>query len=364
VTVGFHSPLPPARTGVADYAAALLSRLRARGRIEVAGGQADVNLYHLGNNQLHAGIYRRAMAVPGVIVLHDAVLHHFFLGAFTAEEYIQEFVYNYGEWSRSLAETLWHDRARSAADYRYFNYPMLRRICETSRAVVVHNPAAAAMVRTHAPAARVIEIPMLFEPGPAPGAEAIEETRRSLQLGPRTLLFGIFGHLRESKRILPVIRVFRRLAPIDAVLLLAGDCGSRDLDRALQPFLSDASIRRIPYAAQDDFRKNAHATDVCINLRYPAAGETSAITISMMGIGKPVMVTDSPEVSRLPESACIRVPLGLSEESVVGEMMRWLIALPQDRHDIGMRARSHIAAHHNPERIADTYWQTLQAARS
>ena len=36
VTVGFYSPLPPARTGVADYAAALLAELRRHGRVEVA----------------------------------------------------------------------------------------------------------------------------------------------------------------------------------------------------------------------------------------------------------------------------------------------------------------------------------------
>ena len=39
-----------------------------------------------------------------------------------------------------LAENLWSERARSAADRRYFEYPMLRRIVERSRAVIVHNP--------------------------------------------------------------------------------------------------------------------------------------------------------------------------------------------------------------------------------
>jgi len=80
VTVGFDAPLPPARTGVADYAAALLSALRRRGTVEVNPRRADVWLYHLGNNQLHRDIYRRALARPGIVVLHDAVLQHFFLG--------------------------------------------------------------------------------------------------------------------------------------------------------------------------------------------------------------------------------------------------------------------------------------------
>ena len=42
VTVGFYSPLPPARTGVADYAAALLAALRRLGPVEVAPERCDV----------------------------------------------------------------------------------------------------------------------------------------------------------------------------------------------------------------------------------------------------------------------------------------------------------------------------------
>ena len=78
--VGFFSPLPPAPTGVSDYSAALLTALRKHGEVEVAASDADVALYHVGNNLLHREIYDRALARPGVVVLHDAVLQHFFLG--------------------------------------------------------------------------------------------------------------------------------------------------------------------------------------------------------------------------------------------------------------------------------------------
>src|ERR1017187_8139903 len=162
MTAGFFSPLPPARTGVADYAAALLVELRRHGRIEVAPARSDGALYHLGNNGLHAEIYRRGLASPGVVVLHDAVLNHFVLGQLSETEYVDEFVYNYGEWNRALGQDLWRARATSAADERYFRYPMLKRAAESARAVVVHNPAAAAAVTEHAAGARVGEIPHPF----------------------------------------------------------------------------------------------------------------------------------------------------------------------------------------------------------
>ena len=151
--VGFYSPLPPARTGVADYSAALLRALAPLGEVEVNARQADICLYHLGNNRLHAEIYQRALENPGVVVLHDAVLHHFLLGSLSEREYIAEFTYNYGAWSEDLARDLWRQRAGSAADPRYFRYPLLKRVAERSRAVIVHNPGAARMVAQHAPGA-------------------------------------------------------------------------------------------------------------------------------------------------------------------------------------------------------------------
>src|ERR1022692_4594797 len=99
---------------------------------------ADVHLYHIGNNQLHREIYLQAIERPGVVVLHDAVLQHLFLGSLTETAYLDEFVYNSGPWSRDRAWQMWHDRAASATDDRYFRYPMLKRIALASRAVIVY----------------------------------------------------------------------------------------------------------------------------------------------------------------------------------------------------------------------------------
>ena len=164
MTVGFFSPLPPAPTGVADYSAALLPLLRGFGTVDVSPEKCDVALYHVGNNALHREIYQRALIQPGIAVLHDAVLQHFLLGTLSADQYLEEFVYNYGESSRAQGRQLWEQRARSGADARYFAHPMLKRIATASRAIIVHNPAAAALVHKHAPQTPVVEIPHLFQP--------------------------------------------------------------------------------------------------------------------------------------------------------------------------------------------------------
>jgi glycosyltransferase involved in cell wall biosynthesis len=343
---------------VADYAAALSRALRPWGEVR-AGRDGEVNLYHLGNNHLHRAIYRRALERPGVAVLHDALLQHFFLGWLDEAAYVAEFVYNYGAWYRDLAVELWRRRAGSGLAARYFDYPMLKRIAERSRAVVVHNPAAARLVRAHAPAASVIEIPHLFEHPELPPAAEVLRFRERLGIGCGDFLFGVFGYLRESKRLLAILKTFRdvRRALPRAALLIAGDFVSTDLERAAAPLLEQPGVVRLPF--QRDFWLAAAAADACLNLRWPAAGETSGITVRMMGIGKPVLVTDAEENAAYPETACLRVEPGPAERDALWHYMVLAARFPGAAREIGARAAGHIAAHHAPARVAGEYWKVL-----
>lgn len=362
MTVGYFAPLPPARTGVADYAEALLHALRKHGEVKVDARGADVALYHIGNNQLHGAIYDRALTHPGIVALHDAVLQHFFLGQLTERQYVDEFVFNYGEWTRSLAGDLWKNRARSAADPRYFAWPLLKRLATTARAVVVHNPAAAAIVRKHAPDARVIEIPHLFVASEiSPEADALR-LRNDLGLAPRTLFLGLFGHQRESKRLPVVLRALERVwqSGADARLLIAGSFASSDLERSLAGQLSDPRILRLGYLPEPDFRRYAAAVDLCVNLRYPTAAETSGVAIRMMGIGKPVVFSDGPEIARIPGNACLRIETGPAEEDVLAHYIAWLARDRESAEEIGRRAAAHIAAHHALETVAAQYWEVIK----
>jgi len=353
--------MPPARTGVADYAAALLGELRRHGRVEVAPRDCDVALHHLGNNGQHAGIYRRALERPGVVLLHDAVLHHFLLGQLDESSYIEEFVYNYGEWNRALGRELWRARAGSAADERYFRYPMLKRVAERARAVVVHNPAAAASVKEHADGARVVEIPHLFAPPQLPDEAAVLRYRASLGVPPGTFLFGVFGYLRESKRVAAVMESFARVHAEmpGAGLLIAGQFVSSDLERAVSPQLEAPGIWRLPYLNESEFWLAARAVDACINLRYPTAGESSGITVRMMGIGKPVLLSEGLETAPFPEGACVRIATGLAERDSLHHHMILLTSMAEVARTIGLRGAGHIAEHHRVEQIGQRFWDLL-----
>jgi glycosyltransferase involved in cell wall biosynthesis len=361
MTIGYHAPLPPARTGVADYAAALLAELQRHAQVRV-NSPGDVDLYQLGNNQLHREIYQRAIAKPGIALLHDAVLQHFFLGWLDERAYVKEFVYNYGAWHADLARDLHRSRARSAQDPRYFDYPMLRRVAEASRAAVVHNPAAAAMVRAHAPQAVIHEIPHLYHaPGAVSPAEAMRYRQR-LGVAPEAALFGVFGHLRESKRLMPVLEVFARVhrAEPRTALVVAGEFASTDLERAARDLLAQPGVFRLGYLSGGDFWKCASAVDACVNLRHPSAGEASGITIRLMGLGRAVIVTQGAENSRYPADACLRVDAGAAEQEMLAAYMLWLARDPCARREIGRRAADYIAAEHDAGKVARRFLDVLR----
>src|SRR5581483_3220921 len=107
----FFSPLPPARSGIADYSAALLEHLRPLADVTAFGAmpprfdpaEFDICLYQIGNNPWHAFCYEMALDVPGVVVLHEANLHHL-VSALTIER---------GDWDAYLREVELDSGARA-----------------------------------------------------------------------------------------------------------------------------------------------------------------------------------------------------------------------------------------------------------
>jgi hypothetical protein len=99
--------------------------------------------------------------------------------------------------------------------------------------------------------------------------------------------------------------------------------------------------------------------DACINLRWPAAGETSGIGIRLMGLGKPVLATDGEENARYPQAACLRISPGVDEEDSLRRHMLLVTVRRDCAREIGERARGHIASYHQPARVAELYWQVL-----
>src|SRR6185437_6646638 len=82
--IAFFTPLPPVKSGIADYSAAVLEHLTHFAAVETFSekpasfdpARYDAAVYQLGNNPHHSFVYDAAMEHPGIVVMHEANLHH------------------------------------------------------------------------------------------------------------------------------------------------------------------------------------------------------------------------------------------------------------------------------------------------
>ena len=114
--VAFFSPLPPVRSGIADYSEALVEALRWHAELEVFSrapaafdpSRFDIALYQIGNNAHHDFVYQAALQYPGVVVMHESNLHHLIADMTIKrgdwEGYLRECEYNGGAPARAFAE--------------------------------------------------------------------------------------------------------------------------------------------------------------------------------------------------------------------------------------------------------------------
>ena len=96
----------------------------------------------------------------------------------------------------------------------------------------------------------------------------------------------------------------------------------------------------------------ASAVDVCVNLRYPSAGESSGIAIGLMGIGKPTMLTRSEETAKYPNRLASRSIPDRRKKKCSNIYMTWLAGSSACGVEIGRHAAAHIASAHDARKCA------------
>src|SRR5215469_12500388 len=258
--VAFFSPLPPARSGIADYSQTLLAALKPLAEVEVFSqatpafdpARFDVALYQIGNNGFHDFVYEAALRHPGVVVMHESNLHHLIADITIKrgdwDAYIAECEYNGGAAARGFA-----GRVRGlevGPDYE--GVRMTRRILERARGLVVHSRFLEGEMREagfRGPVA-VISHGAWIPEGDRNGY------RHKLGLDESAPLVGIFGFLKPYKRIAESLRAFRRLIRIvpNARMILVGEPHPElPLEDMIRSMGLESSVRVLGFAPIEDF---------------------------------------------------------------------------------------------------------------
>jgi glycosyltransferase involved in cell wall biosynthesis/SAM-dependent methyltransferase len=352
--IAFFSPMPPARSGIADYSAALLAELSLIADVTLFDhapsnfhpADFDIALYQLGNNSDHEFVYEAALRHPGVVVMHEANLHHL----------VADVTIRKGDWDRYVREC-GHEGGAGALAFAarvralevgpdYDGLPMMRRVVESARGVIAHSEFVLSQVRQAGFSGPAAVIPHGAWVDLPPAAAAYEDSRNSIRhrlgLEDSSPLIGAFGYLKPYKRIAETLRALRRLVRIDPrVRMILGGEPHPDFPVAqlVRTLGLESNVRLLGYTPVEQFSGYIAACDVIVNLRFPTVGETSGSLLRAMSAARPSLVSDIGAFSELPDGVCLKVPVDQTEEQLIFEYLHLLVSRPDVARTIGSRAK-------------------------
>jgi len=375
-TLGFVSPLPPVRSGIADYSADLLAALRgevdlttyapAEARRAFAAGHGVV-LLQVGNDPLHLpsveALRESSRSVPAVLVLHDFSLHHLFAAGYLdpgrVGDYARELERSHGARGRALGERALAGERVPVWDVAPWEWPMSLAVAGDADAVLVHSRLVRGALLRERPGVPVFEVPHLVAPAPL---HEKGEARDALGLPRDRVVAATLGIVTPAKRIGKLLEGLALLpAGRRPLLVVGGAVGADDpLLAAVRELGLESDVRFTGYLADGDFWRLARAADVCVNLRFPTVGETSGAVCRLAGSGLPVVVSDVGWFRELPGEFASKVPVGEGEAEAIARTLGELA------DDASLRAARAAAARawgeaRSPRRIAAAYALVVRA---
>ncbi|HEX4520351.1 MAG TPA: glycosyltransferase family 4 protein [Gaiellaceae bacterium] len=362
--VAYFSPMPPSHSGIADYSALLLPALRERiEEIAIAepgkrAPSADVALYQIGNSpDAHGWIVDALRKRPGVVVLHELVLHHLIsgitLGRGNGRAYLDAMERDFGVTGRLIGLGVLDNLLPLIWETQPERFPLTGTILDLATGIIVHSEYVERGAREAGYGGPVWRIPH-----PAwPETEVVPEPLSGEPL------IGCFGHLNINKRIPALLQAFsllRKKKP-GARLLLVGEATERfDLDRRLERLgIGGEALIREHRVSEERFESLMAACDVLVNLRSPTMGETSGSVIRGLALGKPMLVSDVGWFSELPDGVALKIPVDDYEVPTIAAALELAVS---HAAELGSAAREYIRTGHDLDASADAYTKALEEA--
>jgi len=401
--LAFLSPFRPVKSGIADYSQDLLAPLSEHFDLDLYHDESyapdtrvaehlfphrqfeerlkfqdyEAIIYQMGNSSYHSYMYSQLMSYPGITVLHD-----YYLGGLI--NYMEAHCPELGvTLSKELEHSYGRDRAREILNLLqggkldvdetlpeagiYLN----RRIFTRSLGVVLHNRWAydRAINDFKRDNDCIAHIPQLV-PQFVVSEKALTELRRELDIPPDGFVISTFGFVNSTKRPLQILRAFKKYLsnhPLAYLIFVGGTdyMGSINIEGEVRKLSLQGQVKVTGYVDMPDFYRYIEISDICLNLRFPFKGESSASLLRILSVGKPTIVTDIGSFSDFPNDVVCKIPQP-SQGDEVEEILKALVLLtenPEYSNSLSRNAAAYIAREHSPERCARLYAEFIEQVR-
>jgi len=386
--LAFVSPLPPERTGIADYSAELLPSLERHYDIDVVVEQAEVDdpwivanypvrnaawfcahahefdrvLYQFGNSAFHLYQLDLMATYPGTVVMHDS-----FIGALSywravhsggEGEYLRRLYHAHG--FRAL-----QDDREKGRDWSVQNFPSNWEVLERAAGVIVHSQFAINQIRRFYGAEASSEVCRVAFPKRR-RARARDASRRSLDIRHGDFVVCSFGMVAPTKlnhRLLSAWLASPLATDSHCHLVFVGenhggDYGKELLDTIRKSGCADR-IRITGFVDHATYHAWLEAADLAVQLRTESRGETSAAVFDCMAQGIPVIANAHATFAELDGEAVLTLPDEFVDNDLV-QALGWLHGDTERREGFSRCAQNVIDTLHHPAAVAAQYHDAIE----
>lgn len=388
--IAMFTPLPPIQSGISDYSVDILCALSEYFDIDVyvnSGYQPNCKLpetiriyphsqysrrqeqyydtvYQMGNSEYHVYMWPYIKQYGGTLVLHDYNMHGI---AQAVAIYIQK--NNFSLYKEMMLEDLAPEKVQMYLNNLERGHRINSKEIELNgfvtnyaNKIIVHSREAKEklLIRNIGRNVRWIRHYARLESLPDVGT-----AKKEVGIPEDTLLYAAFGHVHETKRVIPILRAFAKVAPRQekARLVFVGK-----LDSNLEPLFYqevqrlglEDKVHVTGYTDLKEFKRYMDATDICLNLRWPYNGETSGSLMRILAKGKCVIVNNIGSFAEIPDDACVKIPSveSMSAKAEVDAIFEAMSKLAEDaklREDVQHSARQFAEEYLDIKKIAEQY---------
>jgi glycosyltransferase involved in cell wall biosynthesis len=385
--LAYVSPLPPERSGIADYSQELLPELaryydielvlaqdqlsdpwlvanfpvRTASWFEQHGSGFDRIVYHFGNSLYHQHMFALLERHPGIVVLHD-----FFLsGTISMAEPASDRPNNF---ARTLYLSHGYpalaEEASQGRNTAVQKYPCNKLVLDQATGVIVHSRHAMALACAWY-GARAAEhwrqLPLLRA---LPGTSDRRQARAALGLADDDFLVVSFGMISASKCNDRIINAWLASAlhrNARCHLVFVGENEAHQFGRQLSSLIAaHPRIRITGFASKEVYRRYQAAADAAIQLRVNTRGETSATVLDCLAYGLPLIANAHGSAAEIPADVCIKLPDACIEGDVVAALEQ-LHGQPALRARLTQSALDFMQKEHHPAETGLRYHASIEA---